>query len=214
MKKLTSVLFLMCLAKFGFAQAVAGRVDYQKSSQPATIIELPYNPALVSAALKDHFAKKNVKETPAKGFSVYRGVQLTAADPTPSDMYFKIDPKSRREDNMSVVYVVVTKPGENPATRSSDDNYGMEQAKSFLNEIGPAIDAYNLSKNIQGQDDAIKKAEKKLSSLVDDGRELEKRKRNLEEKIQENMRDQENQRMEIEKQRQALQTLNSKKTIY
>jgi hypothetical protein len=211
MKKFLLILFILTSAKLSFSQAVAGKVDYQKSSQPATIIELPYNPDLVNAALKDHFSKKGVKESSSKGFSVYKGIQLTAADPTPSDLYFKIDRKSRKESDIAVVYLVVTKPNENPATRSSEDNYGMDQAAIFLSDIGPSIEAYSLNQNIKGQDDAVKKAEKKYNNLVDEGKDLEKRRKSLEDKIQENFRDQENQRNEVEKQRQALEALSSKR---
>ncbi len=211
MKKFLLILFILASAKLSFSQAVAGKVDYQKSSQPATIIELPYNPDLVNAALKDHFSKKGIKESSSKGFSVYKGIQLTAADPTPSDLYFKIDRKSRKESDIAVVYLVVTKPNENPATRSSEDNYGMDQAAIFLSDIGPSIEAYSLNQNIKGQDDAVKKAEKKYNNLVDEGKDLEKRRKSLEDKIQENFRDQENQRNEVEKQRQALEALSSKR---
>lgn len=211
MKKILLILFILASAKLSFSQAVPGKVDYQKSSQPATIIELPYNPDLVSAALKDHFSKKGIKESSSKGFSAYKGVQLTAADPTPSDLYFKIDRKSRKESDIAVVYLVVTKPNENPATRSSEDNYGMDQAAIFLSDIGPSIETYSLNQNIKGQDDAVKKAEKKYNNLVDEGKDLEKRRRSLEDKIQDNFREQENQRNEVEKQRQALEALSSKR---
>ncbi len=211
MKKFFLILFILGSATFGFSQAIATKVDYQKSSQPATVIELPYNPDLVSGALKDHFSKKGVKESSSKGFLVYKGVQLAAADPNPSDLYFKIDRKSRKESDIAVVYLLVTKPGENPATRSSEDNYGMNQAAIFLSDIGPSIEAYSLEQNIKGQDDAVKKAEKKYNSLVDDGKDLEKKKKSIEDKIQENIKDQENQRVELEKQKQALEALNSKR---
>ncbi len=211
MKKFLSILFIVASAKLSFSQAIAGKVDYQKSSQPATIIELPYNSDLVNAALKDHFSKNGVKESSSKGFSVYKGVQLTAADPTPSDLYFKTDRKSRKENDIAVVYMIVTKPGENPATRSSEDNYGMDQAAIFLTDIGPSIEAYSLGQNIKGQDDAVKKAEKKYNSLVDDGKDLEKQRKKIEDKIQDNIKDQENQRNEVEKQKQALEVLNSRR---
>jgi hypothetical protein len=211
MKKLLPLLLMLISAKLSFSQAVAGKVDYQKSSQPASIIELPYNPDLIEAALKDFLGKKGVKESSSKGFSQYRGVQLAAADPTLSDLYFKIDRKSRKEREISVVYLVVTKPGENPSTRSSEDNYGTDQAKNFLNDIGPSIEAYSLDQNIKGQDDVVKKAEKKLNNLVDDGKDLEKQKKRIEDKIQDNIKDQDNQKNEVQKQKQALDALNSKR---
>ncbi|MEO5996380.1 MAG: hypothetical protein ABIN89_06625 [Chitinophagaceae bacterium] len=211
MKKFLLTVMIFVSVKMAFSQALSGKVDYQKSQQPAAIIELPYNPDLLEGALKDHFSKKGVKASSSKGFIVFKNVQLSAADATWSDLYFKIDRKSRKENDISVVNLVVTKPNENPATRSSEDNAGIDQAKNFLNEISPAVDAYSLDLSIKGQDDEVKKAEKKLNNLVDDAKDLEKRKKSAEDKIQENLQDQEKQKAELEKQRQLLEVLNSKK---
>jgi len=212
MKRFLSILFvLLAVIKISFSQAIAGKVDYQKSVQPASIIELPYNPDLIEGMLKDHFSKKGAKQSSSKGFLVYKGVQLTAADPASSDLYFKVDRKSRRESDRAVVYLVVTRPGENPATRSSEDNYGTDQAANFLNEMGSSVEAYSLEQDIKGQDDNIKKAERKYKNLVDDGSDLDKQKRRIDDKIQENIKNQNNQKNELEKQRQLLESLNAKR---
>lgn len=211
MKKCLLVLLTLISFKSGFSQAVSGNVDYQKSKQPAAIIELPYNAELVEDALKDHFQKKGVKSSSSKGFTYYKNVQLAAADPSSSDLYFKIERKSRKENNVAVVYMLVTKPNESPATRSSDDNAGIAQAKDFLNDIGPSIEGYSLEMSIKAQDDVVKKAEKKFNSLVDDGKDLEKRKKSLEDKIVENNQDQEKQKNEIEKQKQIFEALTEKR---
>jgi hypothetical protein len=211
MKKYLLILIIVVAAKTGFSQAVSGKVEYQKSQQPAAIVELPFNADLVAGALKDHFSKKGIKDFSSKGFIGFKGVQLSAADPTSSDLYFKIDRKSRKENDVTVVYMVVTKPNENPGTRSSEDNAGITQAKNFLNEIGSSIDSYSLDLSIKSQDDEIKKAEKKYNSLVDDGKDLEKRKKNLEDKILENIQDQGKQKNEVEKQRQQLEVLYGKR---
>ena len=162
MKKCLLILLVLVSVKPAFSQAVSGRVEYQKSQQPAAIVELPYNADLVEGALKDHFSKKGIKESSSKGFLVFKNVQLSAADPLSSDLYFRIDRKSRRDNDASVAYMVVTKPNEDPGTRSSDDNAGIEQAKNFLNEIGTSIDSYSLDLSIKNQDDETKKAEKKI----------------------------------------------------
>ncbi|HZG24638.1 MAG TPA: hypothetical protein VEZ17_08665 [Chitinophagaceae bacterium] len=194
-----------------FAQAVSGRVDYQKSQQPAAIIELPYSAETTEAAIKDFLAKKGAKPGTAKGFLVFRKVQLALSDPTPSDVYFKIDKRSKKDNNNAVVYMMVAKPDENVATRSSEDNSGIDQAISFLNEIGPSIGGYSLDVDMRAQEENIKKAEKRYNTLMDEARDLENRRRAIEEKLQDNLREQERQKAEIDKQRQILQSINSKK---
>lgn len=194
-------------------QAVAGRVEYQKSQQPAAIIELPYSPETTEAAIKDFLAKKGAKSSNAKGFLVFKKVQLALSDPTPSDVYFKIDKKSKRDNNNSVVYMMVSKQDENVATRSSEDNYGIDQAISFLNEIGPSISGYSLGVDMKAQEENIKKAEKRYNSLLDEAKDLENRRRGIEEKLQDNLREQERQKAEVDKQRQILEEMNAKKKI-
>ncbi|MEO6289456.1 MAG: hypothetical protein ABIO76_06025, partial [Ginsengibacter sp.] len=77
MKNCLLVLLIFISFKAGFSQALSGNVDYQKSKQPAAIIELPYNSDLVENALKDHFLKKGVKSSSSKGFTYYKNVQLS-----------------------------------------------------------------------------------------------------------------------------------------
>ncbi len=54
---LLSILILLSV-KLSFAQAVVGKVEYQKSQQPAAIIELPYSSEMVESAIKDFLSKK------------------------------------------------------------------------------------------------------------------------------------------------------------
>lgn len=207
------LLFFVSIIFSGLAsgQAVTGKVEYQKSEQPAAIIELPYSPETVEGAIKEHLAKSGSKPNQSKGFTGYKNVQLSLADAAPSDVYFKIDRKSRKENNMSVVYMVVTKRDENPATRSSVDNGGIDQAQAFLNNIGPVIDSYSLELEIRQQEEELKKAQKKYDNLMEEGRDLEKRKKSLEDKLVENSQNQEKQQLEIEKQRAAMDNLVKKR---
>jgi hypothetical protein len=213
MKKNVLLILVLFTFRFGIGQAVSGRVEYQKSQQPAAIIELPYSSETTEAAIKDFLAKKGAKPGQAKGFLVFKKVQLALSDPSPSDVYFKIDRRSKKDNNNSVVYMMVSRPDENIATRSSEDSYGMEQAISFLNEIGPSITGYSLGVDIKGQEENVKKAEKRYNSLLDEAKDLENRRRGIEEKIQDNLREQEKQKSEVDKQRQVLEEMNAKRKV-
>lgn len=213
MKNIYVLLIALLFIKTGMGQALIGKVEYQKAMQTAAIVELPFSSDLVEGAIKDYLSKKGSKANQSKGFTVFKNVQLASSDPTATDLYFKIDRKSKKENDASVVYLLVAKPTENVATRSSEDNFGMEGAKAFLNEITPSINGYSLELQIKDQEEAVKRAEKKYNNLIEDQKDLETRKRNLEERIQENMRDQEKQKIEIEKQRVSLEGLNAKRKM-
>ena len=213
MKKLCLFLFASLSIKVSISQALVGKVEYQKAMQTAAIVELPFSSDLVEGAIKDYLSKKGSKPSTSKGFTVFKNVQLASSDPTATDLYFKIDRKSKKEDDVSVVYLLVAKPTENMATRSSEDNFGMEGAKAFLNEITPSITGYSLELQIKDQQEAVKKAEKKFNSLVDDQKDLASRKKDIEDRIQDNLREQDKQKQEVEKQRQLLEELGAKRKL-
>jgi hypothetical protein len=84
-------------------------------------------------------------------------------------------------------------------------------AKTYLGNVRNSVEAYSLELDITAQEDAVKKADKKYNSLIDDGLDLEKRKRKIEQDIEENKVNQQKQKDEAEKQRQMLLTLKAKR---
>jgi hypothetical protein len=58
MKRTFLSLCLLFITGLVYGQAQEGRVEYQKSLQPAAVIELPYAPDLVNAAMNDYLSKK------------------------------------------------------------------------------------------------------------------------------------------------------------
>jgi peptidoglycan hydrolase CwlO-like protein len=124
-----------------------------------------------------------------------------------------VDRKSRREKDLSVVYLVVGKNGEdikarvvNNVTRSN-----LPAAKDLLNNMVSSIGAYNLEVQIQDQDDAVKKAQKKYDGLVSDQKDLEKKIKNLQDKQEQNKTDQKKQDAELKKQQSILEVLKGKR---
>ncbi len=202
------ILFLMILtvavATVSIAQvsAVDGMVEYAKGQNKKTsVIELPYATETVENAIKESMTKKGYKLEKLKGdILVYRGVRLEN-DSEISDLHFKVERKSRKEKNVSMVHLIVGRSSENVALRSDLDTHKSEYGKSFLNDLVPAVVAYQLELNIKEQDNTVKKAEKKLRSLEDDQKSLEKRLQDTEDKLAQNKKDQEAQSVELEKQR-------------
>lgn len=80
-------------------------------------------------------------------------------------------------------------------------------AKTFLKDMLPDIEAYDLEVKIKDQEETLAKAEKKMKNLENDLDDMEKKKKKLEEDIEQNKKDREKQKGEIEDQKRALDNL-------
>jgi hypothetical protein len=212
MKRISLLLIITLLHFSAMSQSREGTVDYQKTRQHAAIIELPYSTEVLEGAFKDIFSKQGAKKSESKGFQVFRSARLEEGSSNPLyDLYFKIDRKSRKEKDISIVYLTVAHPGENIAVRLADDRYGQDDAKAFLNMVTPKVEAYNLELQINAQEEEIKKADKKYNSLVADSIDFQKKKLTLEEKIAANSKSQEEQRKETARQREISEALKGRR---
>jgi hypothetical protein len=199
---------ILLITGLSFGQAMESTVDYKRVAQPAAVIDLPYPPSVVEDAMNDYLSKKGKsKANNLKGFTAYRNTQATVNDSANADMYFKVERKSRDQKDVSVVSLLLASPNENPAATPGVRRLNMEEAKTYLNELSMAIQNYDLELQIKNQNDAVTKAETNYKNLVDEGNDLEKKRLNIDEKITQNKAEQDKQKLEIEKQKQALTVL-------
>jgi hypothetical protein len=198
MKRLSFLLgLLICgLVVMGQARSSQGIAEYQKQKLPAAVIELPYAPSTVEAALEKHFSRVGTKPSNSKDYKVYRNVLLGAER---YDAYIKVERKSRKEKEASVVYMVVTRPNEIITSKAAGDQHGLGDAREFLNEVVPEVEDYQLDLDILAQEEAI------------DSTDLAKRRQQIEEKIADNSAALQTQQAELEKERQALEAVKSRR---
>src|SRR5687767_6425338 len=130
-----------------------------------------------------------------------------------SDLHFKVERKNRRDKDASVVYLLVGRPSENVAVRTSDDRHKVYEGITFLNQMVPTMEAGNLEEEIARQEDEVKKAEKKMKNLEEDQQDLERKIKNLEEKLEENRNDQRKQVEEVNKQKIALEAMKGRRRV-
>jgi septal ring factor EnvC (AmiA/AmiB activator) len=135
---------------------------------------------------------------------VYKNAYVTDISPDRMDYIIKVERKSRKEKDEAVLYMIMNKNDENAL--ATMDAVSVGQAKVFLNNMIPEIEAANLEIQIKDQEEIVAKAEKKLNGLRDDQVSLEK-------KLRENKADQEATQKDIEAQKQALGTLQGKRKI-
>ncbi len=213
MRNVFSTLLLSMVVFVAAAQprAMEGSTDFQKTSQPAAVIELPYPQNIVDKAIEEYMSKRGVKGTNNKDFRLYRGVKLNNASDFNNDLYFKTDYKSRKEKDITVVSLVIAKNGEDVKARVSPDNSTIAGGTDFLNDLSVSIEAYNLEVMVKDQEDLVKKNQKKYDNLVDDQKDYEKKIRNLQDKIESNKQDQQRQLSELQKQQGVLEALKARR---
>lgn len=211
MKYIALALLLVCGIMTAHAQSVSeGAVEYQRTKQPALITELPYEEDVVEKALLEFMAKKGHKSSDVRGFMVFRAYKLPGQENS-CDVYFKLDRKSRKEKDVTTVYMVAGKNGEDLANRVGAGHTTLAGGKELLDEFRPVLEAYSLELNITAQEEAYKKAQRKFDNLVDDSVSLLKKKQSLELQLAQNKDSRDKQKAEVEKQQQILDAMKAKR---
>ena len=210
MKKLINILFLtLFVSVTANCQAHYVFINFKDAQKPAIQSEFSYPERTVNDAIQDRLNKMGFKGKDVKGYTVYHGVVLPEFDNQPYDLYFKVDRKSRKEKDVAVVNMMISSGNENFISDSSDSRT-INNAKNYLDNLKSSIAAYDLQQQVNGQQDALNKAEKKYKSLQSDADDLQKRKRKLEQQIEDNQKAQKDQQAEVEKQRQLFESIKSR----
>ena len=203
---LTAILFFNTSA---FCQARYVFIEYKDAQKPAVQSEFSFSDKTVSDAIEEKLGKLGYKGKDTKGYTMYKGVRMDELGNQPYDLYFKTERKSRKDKDNTVVSMLVSTGDESFVTDASD-SLAISRAKIFLNNLLPAVEAYDLQQQVIAQQDAVTKAEKKYKSLQDDADDLQKKKRKLEDQIQDNLKEQKTQLSEIEKQKQLFETIKAR----
>lgn len=210
MKKIVTIVIAVISFFASVAQSRTEPVEYQKLSRQAAVIEYPFSAKTTQAAIEDKFTKMGYKGKDTKGFTVFKGVRIAELGNDMYDLYFMVDKKSRKDKDNSKITLLVSKGLEQFVSDTLDANV-FNNSKTYLNNLGPAIVAYDLELQIKDQQETVQKNEKKAANLVDDAAGLQKDKIKLEKKIADNEQDQAKQKAEVETQKQILNTLLSKR---
>jgi hypothetical protein len=210
MRKL--VLTLSVVFMFGnmvFSQAYEGMVEYDKKKQDAFLIDYSYSAEAVENAIVKKMEQLGYKPKEEKGlfnkdkgFKIFKGAFVTEANPDRLDYIIKVENKSRKNKDESVVSLILLKDGAN--TKAAFAVADVERVKEFLRNLRPNIEAADLEIQIRNQEETIAKAEKKLNGLKSDKAELEK-------KLATNIADQEATQKDIDNQRVTLEVLRGKR---
>lgn len=205
MKKIGLLLITAIVTLSSFGQAYEASIQYDKKKQQAIAIDYSYPQEAVENAIVQKLAKMGYKAKEEKGilnrdkgFLVFKNAYITSISTERIDMMVKVERKSRKESDESVLYMIMMNGDKNALTVM--DAAGVANAKTFLNGMLPEVEAANLELEIKAQEETVAKSEKKLRDLKED-------QSNLEKKLLENKANQETTQKDIESQKQALGVL-------
>jgi hypothetical protein len=209
MKKLTMLSAFLMAVLFSNAQNF-GELEWQKTKIPARIIEVPYSASITEAAIKQKLAQLGYTGKETKGVTVFKGVRIPEISTEAVDLLLKVERKSRKDKDESVVYLAIAK-GLNNYVKGDDDAILIEKINTYTSSFSPWAEAEALERDIKEQEGKLKSAENKDADLKQEGDNLQKRLKKLNEEIETNKKNIEKQKTEIENQRKALDVLKAKR---
>ncbi|MDE3182690.1 MAG: hypothetical protein KGM16_04655 [Bacteroidota bacterium] len=211
MKIIFTLLISLFVTNFVCAQTpMQTTVEYNGQKYPCYITEYNLPPDETKNAIVNKLKSEGYNADKSKGFLVYRNARLKDLNPDePQDVLFKIERKSRKERNKSIVTMITAKAGLIPKDKVKGAKMvadiepsanSVDFIKSFQSDINMA--SYNLA--VSNQEDEVAKAEKKLKNLQDDQVNLEKKIKDYQDDLAKNKADQVKQTDEIAKQKSIL----------
>jgi hypothetical protein len=217
MKRATILLLtFFAFSLISSSQAFEDKVEYDKKKQDAFAIEFAFSPEAVEGAFIEKMEKLGYKAKEEKGmfnrdkgFIVFKNALVSDISDARMDYIVKVERKSRREKDESVLYMILNKDGNNAMSQFSSTVVG--KARSFLNDLLPNVEAFDLELQIKDQENTVAKAEKKLKDLKNDQESIEKKIKDLQDDLKKNSKDQEDAQKDIEDQKVALEALKGKR---
>ena len=220
MTRLFVLMAVLCAGTMpALAQSSYSAITINKKLQPGLMLEIPHNTEMAEGTLLQKlketgyapettgamFWKKNKQD----GFYVFNGVTLPALNNQKLDLYFKIDRKSRSENDKSTMYMLVSKGYDNYVSPESD-SVTFLAATEFLNGFLAGNVSYSLQKDIEAQEKVVADAEKKLSNMENDEKAMVKKVEQLQADIVNKKSDRDLQAKEIANQKALLESLKAK----
>lgn len=209
------VSFFLCLlisVSFVNAQSpMKTTAEYNGQKYPCYIIEYNLPPDEAENVIKEKMRAQGYNAGKSKAYLVYRNVKVKDLDnENAQDVLFKVERKSRKEKDKSIMTMITAKAGLIPEDKIKGAKMVAEiepspNSVSFINSFQSGIDqqAYQLA--VSAQEDEVVKAEKKLKNLQDDQIKLEKKIKDYQSDLEVNKKDQEKQVDEIANQKSILE---------
>ncbi len=221
MKTLLLTALIILFSFSAFAQSANDRIKFNKTLQPALMLELPYSvddtEGTIVSKLKQNgydpatkgslFWKKNTQD----GFYVFKRVNIAALGSRTVDLYFKVN-KKKKNASATNLYMLISSGNEtfiNP-----DTNMELWQdARSFLDGFTVAAESYSIEQEIIAQENKLKTLRNKYTMLQADQKELEERILKYQKELEINLNRQAETEKEMENQAKVLDSARAKRSL-
>lgn len=204
----------------GYSQSEATSIEFNKTMKPTLRLELASSQSDVEGTILEKLKQAGYKpETTGAffwknnqidGFYVFKNIMLPKVSAKALDMYFKVVPRNAEEKNNSTLYMLVSTGNENFASPQGDTTLWGSSTR-FLNGFVSNTVAYSLEQSIEKQEEIMAAAQKKLTSLQNDEKDLNEKLRKTQEELQANQRSQADQQVELDQHKKSLETLKAKR---
>lgn len=211
MKYIYTLLISLLVTSFSFAQVpMRTTAEYNGQKYPCYITEYNIPPQETQNVIIEKMRAQGYNADKSKGYLVYRNVKLQDLDINEAqDVLFKIDRKSRKEKDKTLVTMITAKAGLIPedkvkGSKMVADIEPSANSVSFINSFQSGIDLQSYQLGVVAQQDEVAKAEKKLKSLQDAQGKIERKIKDYQSDLEVNKKDQDKQTDEIAKQKALL----------
>jgi len=193
---------------FAYGQAREASVMIDKENRNAVMIAIDQPEKITESALQKRLERSGLKDRAKNGVLRYKGVTFSEISPDKLDIYTKVE---KGPNNSSVVYMAVSR-GYNNFTNGEADSAITENVKNFLQSL--TMDAANHSADIgiNSQMSEVSKEEKMYEKLLDEQRDLQKKKSNIESRLVEIQNEINTKRESIDKKKLELEEAKAKKS--
>jgi hypothetical protein len=165
------------------------------------------------AAVREIFASRGVQPKTIKGFLVYRKVKLPATGSNDlHDLFVKAERMGKKSENTSKVYAIITRPDaisdDKPLKNEKGAAAGVALAaggSQFFDAVTPALENQAYLQAVLEQEEAVRKAEKRLKSLEEDSIKMNNQLIKLQEDLQKNAEERSKQTEDLESAKKELE---------
>lgn len=205
MKKMVGFILIATMALSANAQTSLTTATFNKLPQTALQYNLPYSDEAVSNGLANKLSSYG-KPKKIKEFLVYRNLNIPEISSIPVTLYFNVEKKSKKDNSNAVLTLLLSNEFDRFYTKEADPAL-FTKAMEYLNGFGEPVAAASLELSIQSQDETTQKTDKKLKKLRDESIDLEKQKKRIEERQEQNRKDIEAEEAELARQKELLEGL-------
>jgi hypothetical protein len=166
-------------------QARDGSLKIGNENMEAVTITTNQPVKITSEALNDRLQRSGLKAKPKRGITTYNRVILSDISPDPLDIYTKVE---KAGDNSSMISMAVSR-GYSEFTKNRADSTVTVRIKEYLESFVKEANHYSADADINNYINELNKEEKMYQHLLDEETDLNKRKSELDSRLNEIRRD-------------------------